>query len=194
EIELPSNTFTIRQQTNYPWSGQVQLSIQAEKPTETTLKFRIPSWARNNPIPGDLYHYHQATALAPTISVDGQPVEGSVQDGYFTLTRNWEAGATVELNFPMPVQLVEASAKIAEDIGKVALERGPLVYAIEEVDNKAGFDHIKISPQDTFAVQQEPELLGGIFTLKNEKLKAVPYYAWSNRGIGKMKVWMAFVP
>ena len=98
----------------------------------------------------------------------------------------------VALNFPMAVQLVVADEKIQDDLGKVTLERGPLVYAVEEVDNKAGFDGIEISSSDHFESKMEPELLGGVVTLNNRNMKAIPYYAWSNRGVGKMKVWMRY--
>ncbi len=189
-LEVAGTNFTLKQTTNYPWDGNIKLEVQPEKAAEATLKFRIPSWARNEPLPGKLYHYRQLSKAVPTISVNGKAVKADTRDGYFTVKRTWKTGDVVELNFPMKVQMVVADEKLTDNLGKVALERGPLVYAIEEVDNKANFDAIKVSPKGKFTVKNESDLLGGVVTLSNDKMKAIPYYAWSNRGVGKMKVWI----
>ncbi len=189
-VELSQNTLTLQQQTNYPWSGQVTVTIDPANDTETELKFRIPGWARNQPVPGDLYRYTKDANIEPTITVNGEQLSGTMEDGYFAIRRSWKKGDQVELNFPMPVQMVEADEQVEADQGKVSLERGPLVYAVEEIDNQTTFDQIAVSPRDTFAVKAEAELLEGVHTIQNKKLKAIPYYAWSNRGIGKMKVWI----
>lgn len=190
KIELSDNTFTIRQETNYPWEGKVEMIIQPEKEKEATLKFRIPSWARNIPLPGDLYKYVGASTAAPAISLNGNSVEASTNDGYFSITKAWKAGDKVTLNFPMSVRMVEANEKVAENIGKAALERGALVYAVEEIDNPETINNLKVISTDEFEVKAEADLLGGVYTLNNQQLKAIPYYTWSNRGIGKMKVWL----
>ena len=189
-METAGKEITIQQQTNYPWDGNVKLTVQPEKAVMATIKFRIPSWARNTPLPGNLYSYLQSSTAIPTISVNGKAIQGASEDGYFTVTRKWKKGDIVTLNFPMPARLVLSDEKIKDNIGTVAIERGPLVYAIEEIDNKTNFDDIRISPSDEFLTKEERDLLGGIVTLNNKKMKAIPYYAWSNRGIGKMKVWI----
>jgi DUF1680 family protein len=84
------------------------------------------------------------------------------------------------------------NTKVAGNIGKVALEYGPIVYAIEEIDNATTFDKIAINANDTFEVKKESNLLEGVNTIQNKKLKAIPYYSWSNRGVGKMKVWIDY--
>ncbi|MEZ4917847.1 MAG: glycoside hydrolase family 127 protein [Saprospiraceae bacterium] len=192
EVSLPGNAVSVRQETNYPWDGKVVFHVDAQNPKEVELKFRIPSWARNSPLPGNLYHYVHNSAEQATILLNGKPIEGTAKDGYFTISRIWEKDDVLELNFPMPVRMVQADEQVEEDRGKAALERGPLVYAIEEVDNTSSFDQIKIQASDVFEAQSEADLLQGVYTLQNDVLKAIPYYAWSNRGVGKMKVWLDF--
>lgn len=190
EIALKNTSFTIRQETDYPWSGKVNLLVTPGEAAEATIKFRVPSWARNEPMPGNLYHYLQPDADAPVIRVNGEVMNLVPEEGYFTVTRRWESGDKVELDFPMPVRKVVADEKVADDVGKIALERGPLVYAIEAIDNPGDFDAIRLSETDAFTVEDKPELLDGVHVLKNDQLTAIPYYAWSNRGVGKMKVWL----
>lgn len=189
-IELANNTFSLRQETNYPWDGKIALHVQPEKAGNMTLKLRVPSWARNKPMPGDLYAFADQEKPEVTLSINGEVVDSKVTDGYLIHSREWKKGDVVELHFTMPVRKVECDEKVVENRGKLSLERGPLVYAIEEIDNEGPWDEIKISPDGTFEVTEKKELLGGVSVLSNEKMTAIPYYAWSNRGIGKMKVWI----
>ena len=189
EVQLGDNTFTIEQETDYPWNGKVQITVSPDQETEATIKFRIPSWTRNIPIPGDLYQYLREADASPTLSVAGEAVIQTTEDGYFTVTKVWKKGETVVLDFPMPVRMVKADEKVKENIGKASLERGPIVYAVEEIDNPTNFDQIKVSPGNVFSAKKE-DILGGVYTLNGEGFKAIPYHVWSNRGIGKMKVWL----
>lgn len=190
EIALGGTTFTLRQQTNYPWEGKVAIAVDPAAETSAMLKFRVPSWARNVPMPGGLYTYLGPPSQAPTIRLNGALLDLAATDGYFMLDRNWKAGDRVELNFPMPVRQVVADERVAEDRGKITLERGPLVYAVESVDNPGDFDAITLTEDEHFEVEGRPDLLGGVRVLRNPQLTAIPYYAWSNRGVGKMKVWL----
>ncbi|MCB0636120.1 MAG: glycoside hydrolase family 127 protein [Lewinella sp.] len=192
QVELADGSFTVTQRTDYPWNGQIEITITPEVATEATLKFRIPSWARNEPAPGGLYHYANTREAAASLQLNGATVDASSEDGYFTLTRTWEPGDRLTLDFPMPVRLVQARPEVQDDAGKACLERGPLVYALEQADNPMDFDGIQLIPGEAFTVEPEAELLGGVVTLKNEQLTAIPYYAWSNRGVGKMKVWLPY--
>ena len=190
KIDLEAQGVTIQQQTNYPWDGKVNITVEPEQESELTIKFRIPSWARNTPIPGDLYAYVSSSSSTSSILLNDEKIEAQSGDGYFTISRVWKSGDKVTLDFPMPVQMVKTDEKVEENRGKVSLERGPLVYALEEIDNPGTIDDIQITVNDDFQVKPEADLLGGVYTLNNESLKAIPYYAWSNRGIGKMKVWL----
>ncbi len=193
-IELTDNTVRITQQTSYPWSGKVNLTVQPEKEGTFTLKLRIPSRVRNQVLPGGLYSYVNPSEQPAKIIIDGQEYPAEDDQGYFEATRNWKAGQTVNLQlaFPMEVKKVVANPKVEECRGKVALEYGPLVYAVEEIDNPKNFETIMVGREDQFAVRKEENLLGGVNIIEGDNLKAIPYYAWSNRGIGKMKVWLDF--
>lgn len=188
--DLASNTLHIKQETDYPWSGKIRLTVSAETAAPATVKLRIPSWARNEVAPGGLYQYQQNQRATPTLRVNGQPVEADLADGYFAVTRDWSKGAALELEFPMVVRKVRADEQVEANRGKLALEYGPIVYAVESFDNPDDFENLSIAPDDTFEVRWQPELLGGVTTITNQQLTAIPYYAWSNRGIGKMKVWL----
>lgn len=153
----------------------------------------MPSaWARNQALPGDLYRYVQVSDQNTILRINGETQTAGDDRGNFTITRNWKQGDRIELEFSMPVRKVLANPKVEEDQGKVALERGPIVYTVEEIDNPDNYDRIVVEEDDAFTVQKEADLLGGVHTLRNEKLKAIPYFVWSNRGVGKMKVWLDF--
>jgi len=108
----------------------------------------------------------------------------------FALAVNCREAAYLNIEFPMSVRKVTTDSKVAENLGKIALEYGPFVYAFEQVDQKTDLDYLSIAQAESFSPKMENELLGGVVTLSNENAKAVPYYSWSNRGVGKMKVWL----
>ena len=186
DIDLNGKKVKVSQETSYPWNGKVNMTVEVD--SEITVKFRVPGWSRNEVLPSNLYAYADALQNHPTLSINGEKVDTSVKDGYFEVTRLWNSNDTVEINFPMEVRTVKANEKVEEDKGKLSLEYGPVVYAVEEVDNP-NFDDISVSVSDEFTVQKE-SILEGVNTLTSNKLKAIPYYAWSNRGVNKMKVWL----
>ena len=190
KISLDKTELEVSQQTNYPWDGKVALTVNPKKESEFSIKLRIPGWARNQVLPGDLYSYATPASAKVTLTINGKPLDYKEDKGYVTITRKWKNGDSIKLNFPMEVKEVVTNAKVGGNIGKVALEYGPIVYAIEEIDNPANFDKITIDTNDTFKVTKENKLLEGVNTIQTGKLKAIPYYSWSNRGVGKMKVWI----
>jgi len=190
KVELQNQDIRVTQDTSYPWDGKVKFTVEPEMEGEFTIKFRIPSWSRNTVLPGDLYQYVSKDEASNKLSLNGEEIDMVADNGYFTLTRTWKSGDQVELEFPMSVRKVKANPEVEEDLGKMSLEYGPIVYAVEEIDNKNTFDDIRVTPNEEYKVEMQPELLGGVKTISNEKLTAIPYYAWSNRGIGKMKVWL----
>lgn len=204
-------TLKIEQQTLYPWDGRVRIVVTPDQPkTELTVRVRIPGWARNEPVPGDLYHYaDRPPTEKPTLRVNGAPVSlAQLDKGYATITRAWNPGDAVELSLPMPVRRVAANPQVEADHGRVALERGPIVYTTEWADFA---DHkvrnLMLPAGEKLTPEVKPDLLGGVTVLKGravalaynehgsierttQPFTAIPYYAWANRGTGQMMVWL----
>ncbi|WJS95859.1 glycoside hydrolase family 127 protein [Flavobacterium johnsoniae] len=191
-FQLGKTDLQISQQTSYPWNGKIAISVNPKKESQFTIKFRVPGWSRNEVLPGDLYSYKKASTQKATISLNGETLAIQPENGYFNINRKWKKGDKISLNLPMDVQEVQTSSKVVTNANKVSLEYGPIVYAVEEMDNKNNFDKIDISASDTFKVKKEANLLQGVNVIENSKLKAIPYYSWSNRGVGKMKVWLDY--
>lgn len=199
EIQQGDAKITIEQSTNYPWDGKIALDVHADTPTTFTLKLRIPAWAQNAPLAGDLYRYINTSDAQPTITIDGEAVPMDIQNGYVSITREWDDSAHIEVDFPMAVRCVVAHEHVESLNNKVALERGAMVYAIEFVDNPAGVSDLTLTDMDNFTVEHQPDLLGGVTIIRGQaedgegnatEFVAIPYYAWAHRGVGEMAVWL----
>jgi hypothetical protein len=197
----------LAQRTRYPWDGAVRLTVTPQRADTFAIHVRIPGWAREEPVPGDLYRFLD-TAPPATLKVNGQPVPVTLEKGYVRLARAWKAGDTIDLDLPMPVRRVVAHEKVADDAGRVALQRGPIVYAAEWPDN-AGRRVRNLVLPDASALSPEfrPSLLNGVMVVKgraralsaradggvaaaDQDLVAIPYATWANRGPGEMIVWL----
>lgn len=188
-----ADKLTLVQKGNYPWDGDISLSIGLEKSAQFSLKIRIPGWARGEAMPTGLYAFADAEPdEKPALYVNGELVDASVgQDGYASLTREWKNGDTVRLLLPMPVRRVKADERVEADRGLVAFQRGPVIYCAEELDNPGmTLQGPAIAPDAAFSVEYMPELLGGISVLKSGTATLVPYCVWNNRGTGLMNVWL----
>jgi DUF1680 family protein len=197
-LDLAGTPVEIQQQTDYPWEGTVRMRVRPQEPSRFTMKVRVPGWARGKPVPSDLYRYQGTAAGTPQLRVNGEAQPLDMQKGYAVVTRKWAPGDVVELELPMSVRRVAAHDSVEADRGKVALERGPLVYALESVDNG---EKVRSLSVDAGANTQSPyrrALLGGVTVLEGaayeggqkQSFTAVPYYAWAHRGSSKMAVWM----
>lgn len=191
-IVLDKTELQIVQQTNYPWDGNIALTVWPKKQAQFTVKLRIPGWARNQVMHGDLYSYTTSASPKVLLKINGKPFVCKEDNGYISISRKWKKGEIIEMNLPMEVKKVVTNEKVEGNKGKVSLEYGPIVYAIEEIDNPTAFDKITINANDTFKVVQEKALLEGVNTIQTKNFKAIPYYCWSNRGVGKMKVWINY--
>ncbi len=188
---------TIRQTTDYPWEGKVRFAVEPLEPVAMTLRVRIPGWARNSPVPSDLYRYEDSLGASPALSVNGERLPTELSNGFAVIERSWNRGDVVELELPLTVRRVRSHASVAANTGRVALERGPLVYCVEGVDN--GGRALELVLPDDGELRAEPsEMLGGIVTLRGpaggvagvRELTAIPYFAWSHRGPNEMAVWL----
>ncbi|MES2005871.1 MAG: beta-L-arabinofuranosidase domain-containing protein [Bacteroidota bacterium] len=210
-IEIPAGKLTISQETAYPWQGQVKIAVDVAKKTSFTLRVRIPGWARQQPVPGDLYRFADNRIVAIPIKVNGKEVTYTVEKGYAVFNRAWSKGDTVEMDLPMEVEKVLANEKVKDDQGRFAFQKGPLVYCLEGPDNKDGsVQNIVMGQQTVVKEDYEKQLLNGVLVLTgpasatrrqvdNSSLiktdlqaKAIPYYAWSNRGPSEMVVWIPY--
>lgn len=207
-ITLEGGAIDLNQETRYPWDGKVIIGVNPESEFEFTLKLRIPGWVRGQPVPGDLYRYQSSVKKQYTITINGQRVEPEYHDGYVHITRRWKKGDQILLDLPMDIQLVKSHVNVKENYGRVAIERGPIVYCVESIDNDGHVFNLLMPEFAPTSVQWKPDLLGGINIVKaavpsfvvrqsgeetktrSHRLVAVPYYAWSHRGIGQMQVWM----
>ena len=189
----------VQQTGDYPWNGRIALTITPDQPRSFELRVRIPGWARNEPVPSGLYRYADAAGGAYELRVNGEPISPTLRRGYAVIARVWTPGDTVTLVLPMPVRRVVADARVADTRDKVALERGPLVYAAEWIDNDGSVLNLVVPDGAAFEEEHRSDLLGGVTVVRAaatdqagrpRRLTAVPYYAWSHRGPGEMAVWL----
>jgi len=196
------------QETRYPWDGAVKLTVNPDKSTGFAIDVRIPGWARNEAAPSDLYRFLDRVEQPAALKVNGKLVPIKLEKGYASLRRDWKRGDVIELTLPMPVRRVAADENVGADRGRVALQRGPLVYCAEWPDNPAGHVRNLVLPDNArLTAEFEPGVLKGITVIKGRALglaydaqgnvtkaeqdfAAIPYYAWANRGRGQMVVWI----
>jgi DUF1680 family protein len=211
QIQLAKGTVEIQQQTAYPWEGQVNMLIDPRTNNRFNLRIRIPGWAKQQPVPGTLYHFAANRRPQVTIQVNGQAVEYREENGYAVLQRSWKKGDKVTVALPMEVQRILAGNAVNADKDRFALQRGPLVYCIE------GADYADSSVQSIVVDSARPvkttfreDLLNGVTVLTTEgsttarrensdqlvtrqvQVTAIPYYAWCNRGPNEMEVWIPY--
>jgi DUF1680 family protein len=190
KTKIGDNPIELRQETRYPWNGAMKLTVNPDRAATFTLNVRIPGWARNQPVPGDLYRYTDAANPAVTLAVNGKPVAISIEKGYASIQRRWSHGDVVTLELPMPVRKVVAHDAVEADRNRFAVERGPLVYCAEGADNDGKvLNRVFPGAEVKFETQERPDLLGGVVTVKMNALTLIPYYAWCHRGANEMSVW-----
>ena len=207
-FKLQKTSVVLSQQSNYPWEGNVSIQVNPTKKTDFSLCLRIPGWARNQPVPGDLYRYVASTPEEIVVKVNGKAVAYTTREGYAVISRQWKKGDKVEYTLPMNIHRVEANEKVKDDRGKIAIERGPVVYCLEGIDNNNNLNTIILPDNAPLSVKFQPAKLNGINEISGEAIvleiatdglsvltkkqpfTAIPYYAWSNRGINQMKVWL----
>jgi DUF1680 family protein len=200
EVKMAGQKIRIEQRTNYPWDGRVTLAIDPATPAVFTLAVRMPGWCRR-----------------ARFTVNGKPVrtDAGRHKGYVKICREWQKGDQVRLDLAMPIERLEAHPAVRQDAGRLALQRGPIVYAVEEIDNGKDLADLVLPRGAKLSTRFERGLLGGVVTIRGQarrrdtagwkgqlyrpvglsRLRAVPFQAvpyafWANRGIGEMIVWI----
>ena len=200
-------TVKMIQETRYPWDGAVKMTVNPDKNGIFTINVRIPGWARNEAVPGDLYRFADQVNDQAVLKVNSKPVMLKLSKGYVSVNRNWKKGDVLELVLPMPVRRIVANEAVGTDRGRVALQRGPIVYCAEWPDNPNSHVRNLLLPDNAnLTAEFKPDLLNGVVVVrgkayglsldargkvvKNEQdFMAIPYNAWANRGRGEMIVW-----
>ena len=212
-ISVDGKEVILEQQTDYPWDGNITIRIQKSQAKDFSMMIRIPGWVDRNPVPSNLYRFADDVIPNYQVMVNGQSVNGQLENGYLRINRSWKKGDVVTVHLDMPVRTVKANHRVVDDRGRVAIERGPLVYCAEGVDNADYnlFDFL-MPRQPRFQVVdcqinglrdirfnvKAIEVKGqaveqndlGEAAVKTATLTMIPYYAWNHRGPGLMEVWM----
>jgi len=209
-INMNFGKINLSQSTNYPWDGNVKINIEPETKSKFTVSLRIPGWAQNKPVPSDLYYYMNESDQKPIIKINNEETEYTISNGFAKINRQWEKGDIIEINFPMPVRKVIANENVTEDIGKFSIERGPIVYCAEWVDNGGKVRNLLLDKNTAFINEFNETLINGVNLLKGkskslsidksnnsiiekeQNFVAIPYYAWAHRGNGEMTVWFPY--
>jgi DUF1680 family protein len=198
---------TLRQDSRYPWDGHVRLAVDPARSKRFAVRVRIPGWAGNQVMPGELYQFIDRRRDQVTLKVNGQPVEVKVVRGFAAIDRRWSPGDVVDVTLPMPVRRVIADPRVKDTTGRVALERGPLVYSAEWPDNGGHALNIVVPDNAPLKSEFRANLLNGVEVITGtvnavargadgksrvqpHQLVAIPYYTWANRGMGEMQVWL----
>ena len=197
----------VSQETNYPWDGDVKITVDKNSAKTFAMKLRIPGWVRGQVVPSDLYTYADGKKLGYKVLVNGEEVESEIENGYFTIRRNWKKGDVVSLHLDMEPRIVKAHPEVKADEGRIAIEKGPVVYCAEWPDNDFSVRSVLMTKKPQLSVVRRPDLLYGIdqiktdaqaisfnkdgkLEVKNVTLTMIPYYAWCHRGSGEMTVWL----
>jgi hypothetical protein len=209
QVPLGDRPVGLAQETRYPWDGGVRLTVRPDAPRKLALHLRIPSWVRGEVLPSDLYRYADPAPADWTLAVNGAKVEPRLEKGFAVIERQWQPGDVVELTLGMPVRRVLCNEQVEDNRGRVAIERGPIVYCAEGADQDGKKVLDRILPDDARLTPAfQSDLLGGITVLTAENaqrairgpdgqpatetlpLTLIPYYAWCHRGANEMAVWL----
>ncbi|MDD4515575.1 glycoside hydrolase family 127 protein [Massilibacteroides sp.] len=213
KLTIEGNEIELVQKTNYPWDGNVELAVNPSEVADFCLLLRIPGWAKNQPVPTDLYKYVDNKKSQVSIKVNGKDVKRRFRVGYAVVERTWKPGDIISIQMDMPVRRVQANEKVEYDKGLLSMERGPIVYALEGVDQDKDYVFDMVIPRDAkIESTYEKDLLNGVTVLRGDayrvtenkengqleetsvKFKAIPYSTWNNRGRSQLVVWTPEAP
>lgn len=211
-LPLNKGELTLKQETRYPWDGQIDITVETSSASPHTFKFRIPGWTQNQAISSDLYRFMDRNGDQISITINDLEVELPIEDGYAIIKRSWNVGDKISLYFPMPVRRVLAHSEVKNNTFKAALQRGPLIYCLEGQDQEdERVLHVQMDINAPVRSSFQKDLLSGVQTIQFQgsffertgdgeikasplSLKAIPYYTWANRGKDFMAVWIPYDP
>ncbi len=212
DFTVNNNKIKLEQKTKYPWEGDVQIIVNPVKPASFDIHVRIPGWAIDKPIAGDLYSFHDKITERPAVFLNGKAVEFKLDKGYVVLNKKWKSGDVIRVDLPMPVRKIQGDDKIQADVDKYAYQRGPLVYCAEWPDNANKKVLNLILPEDAkINAVYDPSFYNGMYVLEAKgqsaarvsstdvktddvDVKLIPYFTWAHRGAGEMVVWIPKKP
>jgi DUF1680 family protein len=205
---LQKGSMGFSMKTNYPWNGDVQCKISLQKKEKSMIAFRIPGWAKDVPSPGSLYAFSEKQVSMPILTVNGIQQDYVEQNGYATIDREWNDGDIIEFKLSMPIRKILSRDELRQNKGRVALQRGPLVYCVEGADNEGKAWNITAPLQSTYTTEDFSVLDEKVVSIVSnlpvvkisadssavqtvfQKVRAIPYYTWCNRGSNPMQVWL----
>ena len=193
-VALKDGKVKLTQKTRYPWDGGVQIAVEPQGVADFAVCVRIPGWCEG-----------------ATVKLNGQAIEAKPDKGFLAIRRTWKAGDVVELDLPMPIRQVASDPNVQENVGRLAIQRGPVVYCLEGCDHPTSVSQIAIPKGAKLEAKIEPDLLGGVVVIRGQGMRqgfelkddgsitqasgavditAAPYFAWDNREPGEMAVWV----
>lgn len=207
-LQSGNTAIALAMQTNYPWDGNVRLTVNPNKRIERSLYIRIPGWLTGKAVPGNIYAFDNAMPQPPlTIRVNGQPISYTGQNGYAVIKRTWRKNDVVEISMPMNVMFVRSRPEVKQNNERIAVQRGPLIYCAEGTDNGGQVWNILMAAPSNPVTDHQAILTEKIVALKTQtavvaaspdgdsvqtvtrNVTLIPYYAWANRGQTPMQVW-----
>jgi DUF1680 family protein len=198
----------VTQENDYPWSGDLTFRVDPKSPSRLDLMIRIPGWANDDVVPSDLYSFSDRIDSVVRISINGQLNDYRMEKGYAVLSRTWKKGDVISVSLPMAVRRIVSTPKVENNVNRIALQRGPLVYCAEWPDNFGMISNLVLPSFASFTTKFMPGLLNGVMIIQSEAMAvtpneqgtmvltkpqpftAIPYYAWAHRGPGEMMVWL----
>ena len=213
KLNLAGGTVKLSQETDYPWSGKVKIRVvqgdtaSGQQQGNFTLNVRIPGWCVGRPVPSSLYEQTEPSQLSSfKVKVNGKPIAFTPKKGYCSIDRLWKNGDVVEVDMDMPVKRIKADPRVEADRGRLAVERGPIVWCAEGIDN-GGLARDIVLPADTKFSEKTVDVCGvkmpalattGCHVRKGIKkinvgpsvpVTLIPYFAWCHREAGEMQTW-----
>lgn len=208
-IAVGGKEVPLAMKTNYPWDGRIEIAIDPKQKTKFGLRIRIPGWVNGEAVPGGLYNFENTTKNNVTVLLNGKAVNYTIDKGYAVIDREWSNGDKVTVDFPMEIKRVYSRAEVKSNIERVAIQRGPMIYCVEGMDNAGKAVNIvlpktaalttakqTVLSEPVVAIQGDATVLtistnGDDVRSEKKKITAIPYYTWNNRGAGQMLVWLS---